>query len=230
MKKNQKPGSIQLLTILLGLSFAISGCANFPTTRERHRLEERISLLEKKFREISVQTEKNSENIRRQETKIGHHQALLDRLTAEKVTPESPKAVPNPESHAGERGRYPADIYRNAFGNYASGRYRQAILGFGAFLERYPDNSFAPNAHFWLGQSHYALKEYHQALKEFDALVTARPENHNTPEALEKMVVILLRLREEERARKTADFLLRNYPESSAAKTLRQNFPQFGTP
>lgn len=218
------------LLVFFGLSFALSACATFQPSATQRGLEEKVVLLEKKVQEISAQVEKNRGDLLRQETRINNHQVLLDQLLAEKVTPESPKAVFDPSQPTGGGDFSPAAVYREAFGNYASGRYPQAILGFRNFLGRFADNSYTPNAHFWLGESHYALGEYPQALKEFGTLVNIQPPSDKVPEGLARMVAILKNLREDAKARDTAEFLLKTYPESVAAKMLQRDFPEFRTP
>ena len=227
MDKKPKQRGPRLFLAFFGLSFALSGCATY---EPGGRLEERVALLEKELREISIQVEKNRDSLIFQEARISDQQALLQRSVAEKVTPEAPKAVFEPSGPSAGEDITPATVYRGAFGNYASGRYQQAVMGFRAFLERYPDNLYAANAHFWLGESHYALDEYPQALKEFNTLVNFQPPNDKAPEALLRMVSILKKLREEGKARETGQFLINNYPGSPATKTLRESYPEFKIP
>jgi tol-pal system protein YbgF len=231
MKAKQKLNSTLYLAVFFGLSLALSACAPLSSPESQTGWEERVALLEKKLQEVSAQVEKNRTDIQEQAARIDSHQALLDRSTAEKVTPEAPKTGFDATPSFNGSGEFtPAAVYREAFGNYAAGRYQQAVMGFRAFLDHFPDNVYAPNAHFWMGESLYALAEYPQALKEFDTLVGIQPPNDKAPEALERMVDILKKLQEDDKARETAGFLLKNYPDSPAAKTLQQSFPEFRTP
>jgi len=230
MNENRKDIKSLGLLIFLGVSFALSACATLPPSARQQGLEDRVALLEKKLQEISAQVEKNRAGVQDQEARINEQRALLDHQIAEKVTSEPPKPVFDPSPGLRTGSATPAAIYREAFGNYASGRFQQAVRGFQAFLERYPDNSYAPNARFWLGESHYALEEFPQALKEFDFLAGMQPPSEKVPESLARMATILNRMQDHARARETAEFLLKTYPESAAAQTLRQSMPELRTP
>ncbi|MBN1142197.1 MAG: tol-pal system protein YbgF [Deltaproteobacteria bacterium] len=230
MKDLEKGLKSQLLLSFFGLAFALSGCAMLQPAGSVGNLEERIARLEEGLKEISAQVEKNRDNLLFQEAKIRDHQALLEGSGTEKGTAEAANAAFDPAGVIGGRDITPATVYRAAFGNYASGRYQPAVLGFRAFLERYPDNPYAANAQFWLGECHYALDEYPQALEAFDALVNFQPPSDKAPDALLRIVAILKKLPDENRAQETARFLLKNYPDSPAARTLREYYPEYKAP
>jgi len=140
-----------------------------------------------------------------------------------------PLATPVVESNALPGGRYetpagptatdrsPTEIYLQAFGNYASGRYPEAIRGFEDFLQRYPNNSYASNAQFWLADCYYNQQDYPAAIRAFELLLKDYPRTVKAPEALLKIATAQLHLGQTEQARLNRDMLQRRYPDSPAA-------------
>ncbi len=112
----------------------------------------------------------------------------------------------------------PTDIYLRAFGNYANGRYDTAILGFDAFLQNFPNNSYASNAHFWMADCYLKQQQLPKASAAFDQMLQQYPQAPKAPEALLKIATIALQLDAPDQARAAVDRLQRLYPDSAAAK------------
>ena len=124
--------------------------------------------------------------------------------------PQPPATV-----YSGEAG--PTEIYLKAFGDYASGRYQQAAEGFQTFLDRYPNNSYASNAQFWLGDCFFNQQDYHRAINLFQRLLDEYPRAPKAPDALLKIAAANLQLGNAGDARQAVETLTRRYPNSSAA-------------
>jgi tol-pal system protein YbgF len=115
----------------------------------------------------------------------------------------------------------PTEIYLQSFSDYASGRFRQAILGFETFLRFYPNNDYVANAQYWLGECYYSLQDYARAVQEFQKMASLYPEEAKTPEALLRMASALTQMNQPDQARGTMELLRARYPESPAAKRDR---------
>ncbi|PLX71784.1 MAG: tol-pal system protein YbgF [Desulfuromonas sp.] len=115
-------------------------------------------------------------------------------------------------------GQSPTEIYLQAFGDYASGRYRQAIQGFQTFLNNFPNNSYAGNAQYWLGDCYFNLQEYAMAIDAFRRGVDEYLQSPKSPDALLKIVMAQFQLGNLEEASQTRDTLNRLYPASTASK------------
>jgi tol-pal system protein YbgF len=116
----------------------------------------------------------------------------------------------------------PTEIYLQAFGDYASGRYQAAIHGFTTFLQRFPNNSYASNAQFWLGDCHFNQQQYPQAIQEFQRVVNDYPNAPKSPDALLKIAMAQLQLGATVEARKTVDTLSQRYPKSPATQKAQE--------
>lgn len=114
----------------------------------------------------------------------------------------------------------PGDQYLRAFGEYAAGRYPQAIVALQAFIRSNPESEFAGNAQFWLGDCYFAQKEYAVAVAELRKVVGNYPHAGKAPDALAKIATALQALKLDDQAREALDTLRTRYPKSAAARQV----------
>ena len=142
-------------------------------------------------------------------------------VAAQKVTPPGENtALTNkaPEAEAQQSAVSPTETYLKAFGDYASGRYKQSIEGFETFLNHFPTNNYADNAQFWLGECYYKLGQYARSVQEFQKVADNYPLSDKAPDALLYMAPVLRQLNQYEMARQTLQTLQQRYPNSAAAR------------
>lgn len=97
-------------------------------------------------------------------------------------------------------------------------RYEQAIPEFEAFNQKYPDSSYAANAHYWLGQLLFNKSELAKARKEFDLVVDQYPDSSKRSDAMLKLAMVEQKENNLGKAKTIYQKLLAEYPNSSAAK------------
>jgi tol-pal system protein YbgF len=115
----------------------------------------------------------------------------------------------------------PADerrMYDSAFDALKEGRYAEAARRFQSFLTTYPNGEFAPNAHYWLGESYYVTQNYQMALDSFQRLLREFPDSAKAPDALLKVGYSHYELRQWPQAEATLNEVLQRYPESTVAR------------
>jgi len=100
-------------------------------------------------------------------------------------------------------------------------RYQQAIQEFQAFNKTFPKSSYAPNAHYWLGQLLFNQGELAQASLEFLVVVNKHKESTKRPDALLKLAMVAQKQKETKTAIASYQQLLKEYPESTAAKLAK---------
>lgn len=115
----------------------------------------------------------------------------------------------------------PGDEYLSAFGDYAAGRYPQAIAKFEAFIRSNPAGEYAGNARFWLGDCYFEQKQYAVAVAEWRKVVGSYPESGRAPDSLAKIATALQLLKFDDQAREALDTLRTRYPNSAAARQVR---------
>jgi len=100
-------------------------------------------------------------------------------------------------------------------------RYQQAILEFKAFNKSFPKSSYAPNAHYWLGQLLYNQGELVQANQEFLIVVDKHKASSKRPDALLKLAMVAQKQKDTKKTIAIYQQLLKEYPESTAAKLAK---------
>ncbi len=97
-------------------------------------------------------------------------------------------------------------------------RYEQAIPEFEAFNQKYPNSSYAANAHYWLGQLLFNKGELVKARQEFDVVVNQFPDSSKRSDAMLKLAMVEQKENNTGKAIAIYQKLLTEYPNSSAAK------------
>lgn len=103
-------------------------------------------------------------------------------------------------------------------------KYEQGEAVLRRFLEKNPDHPFSDNALYWLGESQYARGDYAAAAKSFEAVVTRYPSENKVPDALLKMTLSNERLGHDGDAKKAAQRLLKDHPDTAAARRIPERY------
>lgn len=128
---------------------------------------------------------------------------------------------PPPASAAGAEAPPALDehaAYEQAFEALKNGQYAQASRSFQTYLEQHPDGEYAPNAHYWLGESYYVTQNYELAQASFQSLLDAFPDSAKAPDALLKLGYCQYELKQFTQARATLNQVIERYPDSTVAR------------
>ena len=107
--------------------------------------------------------------------------------------------------------------YDNAFSALKAGQYAESARRFQAFLEQYPNGTYAPNALYWLGESYYVTQNYALAQQQFQALLDRYPTHDKAPGALLKVGLSQVGLQQADAAEATLQQVVQRYPGTDAA-------------
>lgn len=99
--------------------------------------------------------------------------------------------------------------------------YSGAIDAFNQFRKQYPDSSFTPNAHYWLGQLYFAKKQFNDAQASFSAVVSFGQSNKRA-DALVKLGDIEKQNKNMAAATAYYQQVINEYPSSSSAQEAKQ--------
>jgi len=134
--------------------------------------------------------------------------------------PAAAQSAPPVERPAREphepRAVAPERAYAAAMASFRANEHGQAVLDLLDFLARYPKHPLAGNAQYWIGEAYYVQHDYPQALVEFQKVL-----DHGglkMPEALVKIGLCHLSLRDRNRARQMWQRVVRDYPGSEPAR------------
>lgn len=97
-------------------------------------------------------------------------------------------------------------------------QYDKAIPEFQAFNKNFPSSSYAPNAHYWLGQLLFNKGELAQAAAEFDIVVQRHTSSNKRPDAMLKLGMVAQKQNQNAKAVAIYQQLISQYPDSTAAQ------------
>jgi tol-pal system protein YbgF len=143
---------------------------------------------------------------------------LLDTTTAQSTSPSPANQTTKPEVV------YSDDIKENEAYDHAMNlvlkarKYEQAIPEFQAFIQRFPDSEYAPNAHYWLGQLLFNKGNYAEAKGPFERVVNFYPDSNKRSDAIYKLGSIALKTNNKLDAKVLFERVISEYPGSTAAK------------
>jgi tol-pal system protein YbgF len=107
--------------------------------------------------------------------------------------------------------------YERILAYFKEGNLEGSRDGFSAFLAQYPNSDLAPNARYWLGESHYGKREYKQAIDSYDRVELDYPQSEKVPAAILKKGFAYLALKDKKRASSAFKQVVTLYPKSPEA-------------
>jgi tol-pal system protein YbgF len=107
--------------------------------------------------------------------------------------------------------------YERILAYFKEGNLDGSREGFTAFLSEYPNSDLAPNARYWLGESHYGKKDYKQAIDSYDRVELDYPQSEKVPAAILKKGFAYLALKDKKRASSAFKQVVTLYPKSPEA-------------
>jgi tol-pal system protein YbgF len=141
----------------------------------------------------------------------------------------NPDAIGGPGPRTGAGAAPPASVlYSNANNDYSSGKSDLAIEDFNEFLRFYPDDPFASNAQYYIGQIHFSQKKYDLAVTDFDAVLERYPESKVTPDAYFMKGMALKTLAHKDAAAEQFRTVVKKYPHSDRAPEALEQLRAMG--
>jgi tol-pal system protein YbgF len=105
-------------------------------------------------------------------------------------------------------------------------RYDAAIPAFRDFLQRFPESSYAANAHYWLGQLLFADGKLDEAKQEFTTVVENYPDSNKRGDCLLKLGRIAQQQQQPQAARSYFQRVIESYPSSTEADLARKQLAE----
>jgi tol-pal system protein YbgF len=120
----------------------------------------------------------------------------------------------------------PTSAFNLAYNDYLNGRYELAIAGFQRFLKDYGTSSLAPNANYWIGESHYSMKDSVRAMQAFERVVNEYPKSEKVAPALFKLGLAAAETGDAARARSYLKRVIEEFPGSDEAKLAKNKLAE----
>lgn len=213
------------LTAVTALLAACAPPANVPAsgnlTLEMRRMNASLNSQQQAIETLSRKLNTMEEQLQRQAEQLRQLGPAQQTVQGDDLSSRRPQPAGLPSTQLQGDGS-PTEVYLQAFGDYASGHYQAAILGFETFLQRYPNNSYASNAQFWLGDCYFNQQQYPLAIQEFERVLNDYQSAPKSPDALLKIAIAQLQLGATDEARQAVETLDRRYPKSTAAQKAQK--------
>ncbi|MEH0742355.1 tol-pal system protein YbgF [Vibrio cholerae] len=193
--------------------------------RVQLQMQQQLDGMALEISDLRGQIEKNNYDMQQMLQRQRELFIELDKLRAQASA--APAVVPADAADNEPTGTFSSDAseqeaYQNAADLVLKKRdYTGAIAAFKQFQQDYPDSSFAPNAHYWLGQLYFAKKEDKEAVSSFAAVI-AYPESNKRADALLKLGDIAKRNNNEAQANKYYQQVVDEYPTSASANMAKE--------
>jgi len=112
--------------------------------------------------------------------------------------------------------------YETALNQFKAGKYKDAAAGFGAFVQKYPDSSLAPNAQYWLGNAWYAQRDCKRAIEAQSVVTTKYADSPKASDAWLAISTCQQEMGNPTGARRSLETVLSKYPGTPAADAARE--------
>lgn len=196
-------------------------------TEAQHRQQEQLDLMQNEVNELrgaievqNYQLEKILERQRELYLEIDKRiesvksQPQLSPSTMPADVTETVVATPEPPLSANEN-----EAYDKAVNLILKDRlYDQAIPEFQAFLRNFPNSSYVPNAHYWLGQLLFNKQDWAGAGEQFSLLISGFPDSSKRADATLKLGITEMERSNAARAKQLWEQVVSEFPDSSSAK------------
>ena len=102
--------------------------------------------------------------------------------------------------------------------------FTKAIPAFEAFIQKYPQSGYVPNAHYWLGQLLYNQGDKDNAKSNFLIVAQKFKDSPKRADALLKLGMITLSDGDKEKANKFFQLVIKQYPDTPSAQLAQKAF------
>ncbi|MEZ8576512.1 tol-pal system protein YbgF [Vibrio splendidus] len=190
------------------------------------QMQQQIDDMALEISELRGELERNSYDMKQMLERQRELFIELDRVRGEVKAAGTATIVAASEGSKDASGTFSTDVdeqtaYQNAVDMILKQRdYTGAIAAFQKFQKDFPDSTFTPNSHYWLGQLYFAKKQDKEAVKSFAAVVSYKDSNKRA-DALVKLGDIAARNNNAAQAKKYYQQVVTEYPNSASAKVAK---------
>lgn len=125
------------------------------------------------------------------------------------------------EASAAEKSAYTA-----VYDLITDEEYEEAIIGFDAFLNLYPDGPLSDNAWYWQGEAMYAQRQFEESIQNFLVVAQSFPASPKVPDARLKIGFALYEQSRFKDSRKALQQIVDDYPGRSASVLARKRLQE----
>jgi TolA-binding protein len=133
-------------------------------------------------------------------------------------------------SPGGGVGVSPQKLYDSAMGDYYSGQYDLAILGFSDYIKSFPKADLADDAQVNICSAYLQDGKNDKAVEACDLAIRTYPGGDKIPDAYYKKGLALQNLRDVNGAREAWEHVVKSNPDTDAGRLAKQRLEQIKRP
>src|SRR3954468_11965107 len=133
-------------------------------------------------------------------------------------------------SPAGGVGVSPQKLYDSAMGDYYSGQYDLAVLGFADYIKSFPKSDLADDAQVNICSAYVQDGKNDKAVEACDLAIRTYPNGDKIPDAYYKKGLALMNLRDVNGARDAWEHVVKTNPDTDAGRLAKQRLDQIKRP
>jgi TolA-binding protein len=130
----------------------------------------------------------------------------------------------------GSVGVSPQKLYDSAMGDYYSGQYDLAILGFSDYIKSFPKADLADDAQVNICSAYLQDGKNEKAVEACDLAIRTYPGGDKIPDAYYKKGLALQNLRDVNGAREAWEHVVKSNPDTDAGRLAKQRLEQIKRP
>lgn len=200
------------------------------------KIEEQANLIAELKKKQSIMYADFDERLQQIETKVSANKASASDSSPKEHDVEAPAAppklpapvatpaAPSAGAQGGEGDK--KQQYMQAYDAFRNGQTLEAITQFNLLLSKDPNNQYANNAQFWLGEAYRVNKNTDFARKAFSLVIEKYPNSAKVPDALLKLGTIELEQRNMAKAKDYFTHVITDFPSSAPAQVAAKKLQQ----
>lgn len=149
-------------------------------------------------------------------TTTGQQTPSVEPTTTQPATTTTQTTTPAPTPSVTQSEEKAA--YQAAFDTLKEGRYKKAKTELKAFLDKFPNSSYAGNAQYWLGEAQYVTRNFEQGIVEFQKVIKNYPTSNKLPDAMLKLGYTYYELKQFPQSKAILQDLRDRFPQATAAR------------
>jgi TolA-binding protein len=156
-------------------------------------------------------------------------------VTNDAADPAAPGAAaggppPSGVSPGTPLGVSPQKLFDSAMGDYYSGQYDLAVLGFSDYIKSFPKSDLADDAQVNICSAYVQDGKNDKAVEACDLAIRTYPNGDKIPDAYYKKGLALQNLRDVNGAREAWEHVVKTAPDSDAGRLAKQRLDQIKRP
>lgn len=175
----------------------------------------KIKRLVRKNKSLKGKIEKLEQQQQESSKKISELFNLMEYKKSSAVVEQTMKRVR-------EHNKKAKKIYTNARSLLVTDQYDQAVVLFKQYLDIYPENNHAPDAHYWLAKTYLAKGDYQLAKNAFVTFQQTNPLHHKYSNSLFELARVYVELKQNKKATVLINRMIKKFPEHNATNRAKQ--------